>query len=100
VNGVLRLMRKQGMIKLEIPSVKPSLLNDSTWIRAKYSGLFHTAHNIGAFINQGEIIGMISDPYGEFEYKIVSPVDGYIFGLNNKPVVNEGDALLNIGMEG
>ncbi len=98
INGVLRLMYHQGMTQLQLPSNTPVFLDDSSWIRAKHSGLFHTSQNNGAFINKGNVIGMISDPYGEFEYKIISPVDGYIFGLNNKPVVNQGDALMNIGL--
>jgi uncharacterized protein len=30
---------------------------------------------------------------------LVSPVTGYIIGINNQPVVNQGDALIHIGME-
>ena len=42
---------------------------------------------------------MIVDPYGEHEEKLISPTDGYIVGINNQPVVNQGDALMHIGIE-
>ena len=30
---------------------------------------------------------------------IIIPTDGFLIGINNKPVVNEGDALIHIGTE-
>ena len=35
--------------------------------------------------------------YGDFRSEIVAKKAGYILGLNNQPVVNKGDALINIG---
>jgi len=29
--------------------------------------------------------------------EIESPEDGYVIGLNNRPIVHQGDALINIG---
>ena len=30
---------------------------------------------------------------------LIAPSDGYLIGINNQPIVNEGDALMNIGVE-
>ena len=30
---------------------------------------------------------------------LIAPHDGYIVGINNQPVVNQGDALMHIGVE-
>ena len=88
------------MIELEIPNNPTVLLSKTSWIRAKSSGLFHTSKTNGAHILKGEIIGMICDPYGEHEEKLVAPFDGYIVGINNQPVINQGDALMHVGVEG
>ncbi|MBL7889770.1 MAG: succinylglutamate desuccinylase/aspartoacylase family protein [Bacteroidia bacterium] len=99
MNGCLRLMKHLNMIDLEIPNNPTVLLNKTSWIRAKSSGLFHTSKTNGAHILKGEIIGMICDPYGEHEEKLVAPFDGYILGINNQPVINQGDALMHVGVE-
>jgi predicted deacylase len=99
MNGCLRLMKHLNMTKLDLPNNPTVLLNKTTWVRAKSSGLFHTSKTNGAHILKGELIGMIVDPYGEHEEKLISPTDGYIVGINNQPVVNQGDALMHIGVE-
>lgn len=99
MNGCLRLMKHLNMIETDIPNNPTVLLHKSGWVRAKSSGLFHTSKTNGAHINKGEIIGMIVDPYGEHQEKLIAPHDGYIVGINNQPVVNQGDALMHIGIE-
>lgn len=99
INGCLRLMKNLGMIDSIIPDNYGVSLEKSTWVRAKISGLFHASKSNGAFVEKGEIIGMICNPYGEMEQKLTSPVSGYIIGINNLPVINQGDALIHIGTE-
>ena len=50
----------------------------------------------GSLVKQKEVLGTISDPFGEFEKKIKSNCNGYIFGVNTAPIVNKGDALFHI----
>jgi len=97
INGCLRLMKSYNMISYDVPENAHVKIIKSTWIRAKTSGLFHFNKTNGAFINKDELIGVICNPYGEIELKIYSPVNGYVVGVNNQPVVNEGDALIHIG---
>lgn len=99
MNGCLRLMKHLKMIHLDIPNNPTVLLEKSIWVRARASGLFHTAKTNGSHINKGEIIGMICDPYGEHQENLIAPEHGYIVGINNQPVVNQGDALIHIGMQ-
>lgn len=98
INGCLRLMHACKMIDTVVANNKTIQLDGATWVRAKASGLFHTTKSNGSSVEKGEQIGTISDPYGEMEEKIISPQNGYIIGINNKPVVNEGDALMHIGL--
>lgn len=98
MNGCLRLMNELEMINVDIPANTTVQLDGAVWVRAKASGLFHTFHSNGTAIEKGEQIGMICDPYGDQEEKIISSHSGYIIGINNQPVVNEGDALMHIGL--
>lgn len=99
MNGCLRLMKHLKMIDLQLPKNPTTLLHKSTWVRARTSGLFHTSKINGSHILKDEVIGMICDPYGEHEEKLISPTDGYILGINNQAVINQGDALMHIGIE-
>lgn len=99
INGCLRLMNSFGMIDLELPPNPSVKIGDDTWVRANSSGLFHMSVANGAHVLKGDLLGMITDPFGETLDQIQSPVDGYIVGINNQPVVNEGDALIHVGKE-
>ncbi len=98
VAGVLRVMKMLGM-RDEAPKNEktPIFIEESTWVRAKYAGMHHAYVRNGSRVEQNQILGVITDPYGQFEKKIKSPMDGVVIGLNNYPVVNMGDALMHIG---
>jgi predicted deacylase len=53
----------------------------------------------GAYVSKGDLLGVICSPFEKQEHQILSTVDGYIIGINNHPVVNQGEALFHIGME-
>jgi predicted deacylase len=99
LSGCLRLMKAYKMLDLEIPNNASVKLKDDTWIRAGASGLFHMNASNGAHVHKDDLLGVICNPFGEIEHKVLSTVAGYIVGINNQPVVNEGDALIHIGME-
>ena len=67
--------------------------------RARTAGLFQPVINCGSFIEKDQLVGTLTDPFGEFKEEVKSPSTGYVVGLNNNPVVNAGDALLHIGLD-
>lgn len=99
VNGCLRLMKSYKMIDMDVPNNPSVKINKDTWIRASVSGLFHMNAMNGAYVSKDDFLGVICNPFGEIEHKILSTADGYIVGINNQPVVNQGDALIHLGME-
>ncbi len=99
INGCLRLLNHYKMLDQEVPPNPFVKLKKSAWVRAKQSGLFHISMPNGAYVNKDEILGAICNPFGQVEARITSPFDGYIVGVNNHPVVNQGDALIHIGTE-
>jgi predicted deacylase len=100
IEGALRLMKYLGMNDEAPTASEPNKIIWSTgWIRATTAGLFRSNVNCGQHVQKGDWVGNITDPFGEFESKIIAPETGYIIGLNNIPVVNAGDALMHIGTE-
>ena len=84
--------------KFELPDAhaEPILIENTTWMRAKYSGLLHLKIPCGKFVEKGEYIGTITDPYGKFRHKIKSRNQGYIINVNESPIVYQGDAIFHI----
>lgn len=107
IDGALRVMHHLGLrdftkelIDSKFPErVNPILVKDSTWIRAKHSGMFRTELKLGSSVSKGDKIGSISDPYGDFEVDVIATYDGYIIAANHAPIVNQGDALVHISKE-
>lgn len=102
LNGVKRFLQHLGMRTFKIDISKdrtPIFLEDSKWLRAPNSGMFQATIKNGTKVEKGEIIGLLTDPYGNFERKIKSNMDGYIICSNESPVVYKGDAIFHIGRE-
>ena len=76
--------------------VKPILIDKSSWIRARYSGMFHPKAQTGSFVKKDDIIGSISGPFGDFEKQVKAPNSGYIICTNESCIVNQGDALVHL----
>ncbi len=100
VKGIVRVMRHLGMLA---PSrrnrpARPLLIGDSRWERAPISGMFRAVVPLGHTVQEGELLGAISDPFGENEVEVRSRFSGVVVGHATIPVVNEGDAVYHIGL--
>ncbi|MDO1447867.1 succinylglutamate desuccinylase/aspartoacylase family protein [Rhodocytophaga aerolata] len=95
--GIRRLMQYLEMKNYrERPQVSV-VLQQTTWLRAKISGIFNCFVEYGTTVRKNQPLANITDPYGKTKMIMKSPNDGYVIGLNNMPVVNAGDALIHLG---
>ena len=98
--GALRVMKFLGMREDAPVAREPTrIIHNSSWVRAKKSGIFLTKIRSGEFVKKNQVIGFIAEPYGASKQQIKSPATGYIIGLNNNPLVHQGDAIMHIGIE-
>ena len=99
VRGVISVMRTIGMLpplKSKRKLVEPIVAQSSSWVRAPKSGILRAIKSLGALVKKDELLGIVSDPFGEVEEDILSPFDGIIIGRTNIPLSNEGEALFHI----
>jgi predicted deacylase len=75
----------------------PVLINASSWLRSPEGGVFRTTKRIGDGVSVGEVVGHVANPYEDVAVEVRSPRRGIIIGRTTLPIVNMGDALLNIG---
>lgn len=99
VAGILRVMATLGMIPATgLPRSRTHSLHcgRSEWLRAPAAGLVAMEAAIGDKVSAGQVLGTISDPFGETETEIVAPHHGIIIGSLTLPVTNEGDAVFHL----
>ena len=82
--------------KVSQPKAKATIIKESKWLRANYSGMFKANIAINALVKKGQVLGNITDPYGSFNHFVKSPNDGYIFNVNESPIIYQGDAIFHI----
>lgn len=97
IKGTYRVMYHLRMIDDSIPTEKSTLLSHSTWIRSKISGIYRNFTEPGSWIEKNQILGVVTDPYGQEEYPLHSKHEGYAIGINYQSVINTGEPLVHIG---
>ncbi|MCK7595225.1 succinylglutamate desuccinylase/aspartoacylase family protein [Pseudomarimonas salicorniae] len=102
LRGVLRVMRALGMIGGHHRVSSPTSLvsRRSHWLRAPVGGVFRRLAPLGSRVEEGETLGLVSDPFGGGESAVLARSAGLVIGLSNLPVVNQGDALFHVAQLG
>lgn len=100
LDGIKRMLEHLQMRHFKIDnssSREPIYIKNSRWIRASHSGMFCLMVENGAQVSVGTVLGIITDPFGKIERKVKSSIEGFVFCVNETPVVNKGDALFHVG---
>ncbi|MCF7791690.1 MAG: succinylglutamate desuccinylase/aspartoacylase family protein [Victivallales bacterium] len=103
IRGLMRLIRnikmlpdykKGGEIKEDVRSVFSEKTN---WVFTQRSGIAHNYKKLGDKVSSGELLSRISEPLGSFqEVDVIAPYEGVVVGINEMPLVYEGEALYRI----
>ncbi len=97
--GCLSTMRSIGMLpKLKNSKNKsrPHIGKSSYWVRAPHGGSFRAMKKLGDKVAKGDVLAIISDPFGEQRHEAVVQHEGIIIGCSMIPLVNRGDAMFHI----
>jgi predicted deacylase len=100
IEGSMRVMNHLGMTSftLEVPPYGNQEFMHSSWIRARTSGIFRGEVSCGDEIIKNQVVGTITDPFGEFKVPLKSPARGWVISMNNNPILHQGDAVIQIGV--
>jgi predicted deacylase len=58
--------------------------------------LFKANLTVNTQVKKGDVLGNITDPYGNFNHFVKAPNNGYIFNVNKSPIIYQGDAIFHI----
>lgn len=98
MRGIKNVLRTLDMLPKpqKEDAVEQILCTKTTWLRSPYSGIFIWSISSGNYVEKGEVIGEISDPYANKKVLVKAKKSGHLIGHNNASVVNQGDALFHI----
>ncbi|MGE4134021.1 MAG: succinylglutamate desuccinylase/aspartoacylase family protein [Bdellovibrionales bacterium] len=110
VEGCLSVMNEIGMLKggfaegdtRDSRGARPAatkeifIAHGSFWVRAPHSGSFVPRRKMGDRVRAGDVLALISDPFGIEEHEVRSPVEGIIIGGTTIPLVHRGDAMFHV----
>jgi predicted deacylase len=99
VGGILSVMHAIGMLdstRTRARQIVPFVAQSSSWVRAPESGICRSRTKLGAKVERGQRLGVISDPLGHRETAVEAPLSGVVIGIYRLPLVNEGDALFHV----
>ena len=101
VRGVINVMSHLGMLSekdFKVSKKPPTFISSSSeWIRSPHSGIASPRAKIGAHVQSGQLLATVHDPFGNYgTEKLLSPMEGVIVGVNNVPLVKEGEALFEL----
>ena len=72
------------------------IARSSHWVRAPHSGILSIKKKIGERVEKGQILGIISDPFGKQKIEILARKTGIVIGSVTLPLLNKGDAVFHI----
>lgn len=103
ISAIVRFMQRKNLILMERRSHHAdynSILMyeaDLYSVTAPTAGIFRRKKNAGDGVYQGDVLAEIVDPYeGKVKSRIISPVDGVIFFVHNKPLALQNTPLFKI----
>ncbi len=99
VHGIVNVLREIKMLKQDEMLDHPSnvmVAKSSYWLRAPESGSLRMVKKLGSFVQPGELVGVISDPYGDKQVSISTNSPGIIICITTMPLVNRGNAVVHL----
>lgn len=74
-----------------------SVYYQSKWVRVDHGGILFSEVSLGERVSEGELLGTVSDPLSNREYRVYAPVSGRVLGMALNQVVLPGYAAYRIG---
>lgn len=98
VRGIIAVMRAMDMLakKPKKRVFEPVISRRSSWMRASQSGIMRVSKTLGSRVKKGDVLAIVSDPFGEQESPVIARFSGIVIGCTNLPLVNQGEALFHI----
>lgn len=99
VRAIVSVMRSLEMLparRIRTVRAEPYIARSTKWFRAPTDGIFRPLVKLGARVEAGDTLGVISAPFSSQETVLTAATDGIVVCIHTLPLVNEGEALFHI----
>ena len=97
VKGLKNILRHFGMLRRSHHKQPVcAVANSSKWYRASSSGIVSNKVSLGDRVEKDQILAEIGSPYGEVFSTVIADKNGIVIGMQNIPLVQEGEAMFHI----
>ncbi len=98
VEGTLNLLRHFGVMEGEVARPRDQRFLDMKWhgVTAPVAGVFQAIADHGDILEEGQLVGRITDLDGSVLSEIRSPIDGVVHTMYVRRVVYPGDRLYTL----
>ncbi|MCK4645120.1 MAG: succinylglutamate desuccinylase/aspartoacylase family protein [Candidatus Aminicenantes bacterium] len=76
---------------------EPVWIKKTTYIRSENEGIFYPLAYRGRHVQQGELLGYLTDFFGNIVQKAIAPHDGIIMYIISTPPLSKGEPMVKIG---
>lgn len=98
VAGVFGVLNELGIVRSKKKKARKSqLVEKSTWVRARKGGILRLDVAEGDMVEAKQVIGQVSDAFGNEASFLRSPFRGLVIGMTLNPLVHQGDAVVHVG---
>lgn len=98
LNGCSNILKYLKMIE-----GRPELMFDPIWIRkttyirSEHEGIFYPLSRGGCHVQKGELLGYLTDFFGNIIQKALAPHDGIVMYIIATPPMSKGEPMVKIG---
>lgn len=102
LKGIMNVMQGVGMLPAKSKKThepKSFFAEKNIWVCSMASGISHSAHRLGQHVKKGETLCTIKDPFDTTSPVVIkAPEDAIIVGMNNLPLIHEGERLFQLAI--
>jgi len=75
----------------------PVWIRKTTYIRSEHAGIFYPLSQGGRHVQKGELLGYLTDFFGNIIQKAIAPHDGIVMYIIATPPMSKGEPMVKIG---
>lgn len=97
-SGVMRTLHHLGVVRTapDAPAAPAKVVRTTRWVRARRGGIVTLTAGPGDHVVPGDVLGEVSDAFGNRPSQVRSPIEGWIIAKTLNPLVGPGDALVHV----
>lgn len=99
-DSCLRAMQHLNMLQTQLPihAGKPYFYERLISVRSPVGGLFKATVQVGDQVKKGQLVGRVSDYFGQPLVSLIAPVTGTVLMLNHTPAIRTGESSVEIAI--